>query len=449
MTLSGVSKSERRQRAIDALTQVGLADQIKKKPNQMSGGQMQRVAIARSLVNNPDILLADEPTGALDSETSVQIMEILKEISKDRLIIMVTHNPDLAKDYSSRIIRLFDGNMISDSNPYETSEFSTAKPVMNKKAQKTEKTNKNLKTSMSFLTALSLSLNNLMTKKTRTFMTAFAGSIGIIGIALILSLSNGIQVYIDKVQEDTLSTYPIAIESETVDMSSLLGTIADVASGETDHPLDKVYSNTIMMDMMNSMIAKIQTNNLEAFKQYIDRDDSDISDHISAVRYGYNLDLNIYSPATEEGITQINPSSIMDNFYGGRSSSMGPAALSPMASSGPVIWEEMLGNQALLESQYDVVAGKWPTSYDEVVLIVDAKNEISDMVLYSLGLKDPAELDKIMGAATKGETFETEDVSYSYDELLAKTFKLVLPPNYYQYDEASKTWVDMHEDTDT
>ena len=443
MTLSGVSKAERRQRAIDALTKVGLADQIKKKPTQMSGGQMQRVAIARALVNNPEILLADEPTGALDSETSVQIMEILKDISKERLIIMVTHNPDLAKEYSSRIIRLFDGNIVNDSNPYEVAEYTTAKPEHKKKA-KAEKKASMGKTSMSFFTALSLSLNNLMTKKTRTFMTAFAGSIGIIGIALILSLSNGIQVYIDKVQEDTLSSYPISIESETIDMTSLLTSMSDNADRKDDHALDKVYSNTIMFDMMNTMLAEIQTNNLEAFKQHLEDPENEISDHISAVQYGYNLDLNVYMPDTSKGVQQINPSKLFDAMYGGSSSMNSP--MSSMFGTGLEVWSELLGNQDLLNSQYDVISGRWPESYNEIILIVDQNNEISDMVMYSLGLKDPAEAEKIMAAAMKGETFETESSSYSYDDILAMNYNLVLPTDYYHQADDTGAWKDMRDD---
>ncbi|MDF2845437.1 MAG: hypothetical protein K0R00_3863, partial [Herbinix sp.] len=443
MTLSGVSKAERRQRAIDALTKVGLADQIKKKPTQMSGGQMQRVAIARALVNNPEILLADEPTGALDSETSVQIMEILKDISKERLIIMVTHNPDLAKEYSSRIIRLFDGNIVNDSNPYEVAEYTTAKPE-HKKKSKAEKKASMGKTSMSFFTALSLSLNNLMTKKTRTFMTAFAGSIGIIGIALILSLSNGIQVYIDKVQEDTLSSYPINIESETIDMTSLLTSMSDNADRKDDHDLDKVYSNTIMFDMMNTMLAEIQTNNLEAFKQHLEDPENEISDHISAVQYGYNLDLNVYMPDTSKGVQQINPSELFDAMYGGGSSMNSP--MSSMFGSGLEVWSELLGNQDLLNSQYDVISGRWPESYNEIILIVDQNNEISDMVMYSLGLKDPAEAEEIMAAAMKGETFETESTSYNYEDILAMTYKLVLPTDYYHQADETGAWKDMRED---
>ncbi len=443
MTLSGVSKSERRQRAIDALTKVGLADQIKKKPTQMSGGQMQRVAIARALVNNPEILLADEPTGALDSETSVQIMEILKDISKERLIIMVTHNPDLAKEYSSRIIRLFDGNIVNDSNPYEVAEYTTAKPEHKKKAKAEKKTSMG-KTSMSFFTALSLSLNNLMTKKTRTFMTAFAGSIGIIGIALILSLSNGIQVYIDKVQEDTLSSYPISIESETIDMTSLLSSMSDNADRKGDHSLDKVYSNTIMFDMMNTMLAEIQTNNLESFKQHLEDPENEISNHISAVQYGYNLDLNVYMPDTSKGVQQINPSKLFDAMYGSPSSMNSP--MSSMFGSGLEVWSELLGNQDLLNSQYDVISGRWPESYNEIILIVDQNNEISDMVMYSLGLKDPAEAEEIMAAAMKGETFETESSSYSYEDILAMTYKLVLPTDYYHQADETGAWKDMRDD---
>ncbi len=450
MTLSGVSKSERRQRAIEALTKVGLKDQLKKKPNQMSGGQMQRVAIARALVNNPEILLADEPTGALDSETSVQIMEILKEIAKERLIIMVTHNPELANTYSTRIIRLLDGKIVDDTNPYELAKFSTVKPEKKKKAAKM-KGPKERKTSMSFLTALSLSLNNLMTKKTRTFMTAFAGSIGIIGIALILALSNGIQTYIDNVQEDTLSSYPITIEAETMDISSLISSLSEVTSEEAEHDLDKVYSNTIMMDMMNTMVAEMKTNNLEEFKKYLESEDNGLSQYISSLQYGYDLDLNIFATDTidsEDGVSQVNPSTLFESVYfnnAGQMSSL--ASMSPMAS-GLEVWSEMLDNQELLYSQYDVLAGQWPSAYNEVVLVVDKNNEISDLVMYALGLKDPQEFQKIMEAAARGETYDTEVTSFTYQELLNKSYKLVLPADYYVKDEESGTWVDMREDTD-
>ena len=441
LTLSGVSKSERKQRAIDALTKVGLADQIHKKPTQMSGGQMQRVAIARALVNNPEILLADEPTGALDSETSVQIMEILKEIAKEKLIIMVTHNPDLAKEYSTRIIRLFDGNVKSDSDPYVVSEFSSKPLDKSKKSRSSEKRTMLQKRSMSMFTALSLSMNNLMTKKTRTFMTAFAGSIGIIGIALILSLSNGIQTYIDNVQKDTLSAYPITIETESVDMTSLMSSIVSNQNKDITHDLNKVYSNPIMGNMMETMVEEVNTNNLESFKKELDRSDSAITAHASTVQYGYNLDLNIYSTDTSDGVTQLNPSAIFDSFT--QSSSF--PGMSSMYSSQLQVWEEMLGNQELLDSQYDVLSGRWPTSYDEVVLMVDENNEISDIMMYALGLKDPKEMEKVMSAAMKGEVYETKDVNFTYDELLSKTFKLVLPSDYYKYDKTSKTWKDMRE----
>lgn len=441
LTLSGVSKTERRERAIDALTKVGLADQIKKKPNQMSGGQMQRVAIARALVNEPDILLADEPTGALDSETSVQIMEILKEIAKDKLIIMVTHNPDLAEEYASRTIRLLDGNVIDDSDPYEVAEYSTAAA----KKEKVASEKKDRKTSMSFFTALSLSLNNLMTKKTRTFMTAFAGSIGIIGIALILALSNGIQLYIDKVQEDTLASYPIAIEAETVDYGSLMTSLSKKANGEKEHELDRVYSNTIMMDMMNTMLAEVEKNNLEAFKKFIEGKDSGFDEHVSAIEYGYNLPLPIFASDTEKDLVQVNPSKLFGNMTGG-SESGGMGIMSSMGGGGFEVWDEMLGNKELLNSQYDVVAGVWPNKYNEVVLVVDSNNEINDMVLYSLGLKDSKEAEEIMKAAMKGETFETNPVSFSYDELIGLTYKLVLPTNMYEFNEEEKAWEDKKED---
>ncbi len=440
MTLSGVSKAERRSRAIEALKKVGLGDQIKKKPNQMSGGQMQRVAIARSLVNNPEILLADEPTGALDSETSVQIMEILKEIAKERLVIMVTHNPDLAKEYSTRIIRLLDGVVVSDSNPYEAEKSAAIKPEAKTRRAKKPKSGK--KTSMSFLTALSLSMNNLMTKKTRTFMTAFAGSIGIIGIALILSLSNGIQNYIDNVQADTLSSYPITIDAEAMDMEALMSSFSKEASETPGHELDKVYSNPIMMDMMNTMVAERKRNNLEAFKKYLESGEDGLSEDISSIQYGYGLDLNIYTPDTGAGVTQVNPSSLFDQIYGdnaGQISSL--ASLTPM-SSGLKVWTEMLDDQKLLDSQYDMLAGHWPSAYNEVVLVVDKDNEVSDMVMYALGLKDPNEMKDIMAAVAEGKSIDTKAVSYTYDELLAKSYKLVLPADYYKKDEEKGIWVD-------
>ncbi len=449
LTLSGVSKSERRKRAIEALENVGLKEQIHKKPNQMSGGQMQRVAIARALVNNPDILLADEPTGALDTETSVQIMELLKEISKDRLIIMVTHNPDLAKQYSTRIIKLLDGTIIDDSDPFtdkENESTENAKSIEKNEIKseaandKKTKKRKKQKTSMSFLTALSLSLNNLMTKKTRTILTAFAGSIGIIGIALILSISNGIQLYIDRVQRDTLSSYPIQLQSQSVDISSMIENMTGKKDKETTHELDKVYSNTIMGEMLNTMVAEVQKNNLKEFKKFIESDDSEIKSHVSAVQYSYDVPLDIYMSDTSDGVTQLNPSTIMNTVYGiGSSDSYSPMSTMYTNSS---VWSQLLDNQSVLESQYDVLAGNWPSDYNEVVLVVDENNEVDDYTLYSLGLKDPDEVNEIFKNLMAGKTYDVEDTSYSYDDILNTTFKLVLPTDKYSYDKAKKIWND-------
>lgn len=444
MTLSGVTKSERRARAAEALKKVGLSDQLKKKPNQLSGGQMQRVAIARALVNNPDILLADEPTGALDSETSVQIMDILKEISKERLIIMVTHNPDLAEHYSTRIIRLLDGRVAGDTDPYPPSDEIIPIPGMMAKNRKSDPALP-ARTSMSFGTALSLSLNNLMTKKTRTFMTAFAGSIGIIGIALILALSSGIQTYIDKVQEDTLSSYPITLQRESMDLAGMFRTLTGEPSNEKTHEPDKVYGTNVMTEMMNTMVAEIRTNHLEAFKQYIELGDGALFEDISTLQYRYNLDMNIYKADTAKEVIKVNPSNLFDTFYGDSIASDMASQMSSIFSTSVEVWEEMLNNQALLSSQYDVIAGSWPKNYNEVVLIVNENNEISDMVLYALGLQDMDEVQKIMEAAMKGETYTTESPSYSYDELLSLHFKLVLPADYYQEAEDG-SWIDIRED---
>lgn len=442
LTLSGVSKSERRKRAVDALTQVGLSDQINKKPNQMSGGQMQRVAIARALVNDPDILLADEPTGALDTQTSLQIMEILKNISKDRLIIMVTHNSDLAEKYSTRIIKLLDGNMTGDSNPYD-----------GKEEKRPETVKKGKKTSMSFFTALSLSLNNLMTKKTRTFMTAFAGSIGIIGIALILSLSSGIQTYINDVQEDTLSSYPISIESESVDISSIMSSLMGVHEEEAEHELDKVYSSNMMAEMMNTMVSIEKTeNNLKKFKEFLDSPESGIEQYTSAIKYSYGNILNIYSPDTTNGIYQVNPSTVFNSFRDSMTSGSGGGMSSMMMSTFNFdIWAEILSGKDgepvndLISGQYDVLAGRWPAAYNEVVLIVDQNNEINDIYLYSLGLKDSEEITEIMKAAINGETYSTNILTWDYDDLLNLSFKLILPTDYYQYDASTDTYQDMRD----
>ena len=439
LTISGVGKEERRKRAKEALEKVGLGDQLNKKPNQMSGGQMQRVAIARALVNDPDILLADEPTGALDSATSVQVMEILKEISKDRLIIMVTHNPSLAEKYSSRIIKLLDGKVIDDSNPY-----SSNKDDKERIKTKKEKTGK---ASMKFKTAIQLSLNNLMTKKGRTFLTSFAGSIGIIGIALILSLSNGMQNYIDRVQEDTLASYPITIQEATIDMSSMIETM--MSNGEeTEHEDGKIYSRAIVNDMLETVSNKIQTNNLEEFRKYLESGETDIKDYINAIQYEYNLDLNIYKQGDDGKIQQVNPSIVFEKLGFG---DMISAQQNSMMSSGITmtqtdVWTEMLDNKELLESQYDVLAGKWPTKYNEVVLIVDENNEISDYTLYSLGIKDANELSDAMEKIKNGEKIEaSEKESYSYEDLLNYKFKIILNTDYYK--KVGNAWQDMSEDT--
>lgn len=444
LTLSGVSKAERRKRATEALEKVGLKEQIHKKPNQMSGGQMQRVAIARALVNDPDILLADEPTGALDTQTSIQIMDLLKEISKDRLIIMVTHNPELATQYSTRIIRLLDGTITDDSNPYNSEDDNiTTKTdedsLTDKKSGKTKKK----KTSMSFFTALSLSLNNLMTKKTRTILTAFAGSIGIIGIALILSISNGIQNYIDRVQRDTLSSYPIQLQKESVDVSSMIENMMGNKDKNVDHDNDKIYSNNIMTDMVNSMVAEVNSNNLKAFKSYLENHKSDVDGYISDIQYSYDVPLYIYSTDTSDGVTQLNPSSVMENMYGMSVSGDGMMSAGMQNTS---VWSRLFDNRQMLDEQYDLIAGSWADNYNEVMLVVDENNEIDDYTLYSLGFKDPAEVKKIFKNVMAGNSYETEETQYTYDEVLDKKFKLVLPTDLYRYNDTFGIWEDASHD---
>lgn len=444
LTLSGVSKAERRQRATEALEKVGLKEQIHKKPNQMSGGQMQRVAIARALVNDPDILLADEPTGALDTQTSIQIMDLLKEISKDRLIIMVTHNPELATQYSTRIIRLLDGTITDDSNPYngEDDNITTKTDEDSLTDKKSGKTKKK-KTSMSFFTALSLSLNNLMTKKTRTILTAFAGSIGIIGIALILSISNGIQNYIDRVQRDTLSSYPIQLQKESVDVSSMIENMMGNKDKNVDHDKDKIYSNNIMTDMVNSMVAEVNSNNLKAFKSYLENHKCDVDGYISDIQYSYDVPLYIYSTDTSDGVTQLNPSSVMENMYGMSVSSDGMMSAGMQNTS---VWSRLFDNRQMLDEQYDLIAGSWADNYNEVMLVVDENNEIDDYTLYSLGFKDPAEVKKIFKNVMAGNSYETEETQYTYDEVLDKKFKLVLPTDLYRYNDTLGIWEDASHD---
>lgn len=455
LTLSGVSKAERKKRAIEALEKVGLGEQIHKKPNQMSGGQMQRVAIARALVNNPDILLADEPTGALDTETSIQIMELLKEISKDRLIIMVTHNPELVKDYSTRIVRLLDGVITDDSDPYSLEDMEAdirAKEAAKVKTseKKIKKSGKKQKTSMSFFTALSLSFNNLMTKKTRTILTAFAGSIGIIGIAMILSISNGIQLYIDRVQRDTLSSYPITLQAESIDISSMVSSMTGNSDSEEHEDKSKIYSNDIMGDMINTMVKEVKSNNLSEFKKYIENGGSDIKSYVSDIQYSYDVPLNIYMKDTSNGVEQLNPSTMFDSIYGEGATSTSSAMSSGMGMgmfSNSSVWNQLLGNQQVLDEQYDVLAGHWPENYNEVVLVADKNNEVDDYTLYSLGLKDPEEVRTLFKKMMVGESYETEkDTSYTFDEILDTEFKLVMPTDMYKYNDVTGTWDDYSKD---
>ncbi len=438
LTISGVSRKERKERAKKALEDVGLGDQINKKPNQLSGGQMQRVAIARALVNNPDIILADEPTGALDTKTSVQIMEILKEISKDKLIIMVTHNPELAEQYSSRIIKILDGQITDDSNP------------LNIESEE-EKVEKTTKTSMNMITALRLSLNNLMTKKGRTILTAFAGSIGIIGIALILAISTGVQNYIDKVEEETLSSYPITIEEETIDMTSMLQTMVGDLEEETDKEEGKIYSSDVMNNMMTMFSSQVQSNNLEVFKEELENPESEVTQTLNAVKYEYDININAYNSNTENGVVQVNPATVMNSIGMGAmtetSTSNPMASMSPLMSmtSNTDVWSEMIDNDELLKSQYDVLAGKWPESYNEVVLVVSENNEITDYTLYSLGLKDQKELEERYSKILSGEVLEAEEqVIYTYDDLLNMSFKILLNADYYQ--EENGLWLDKSND---
>lgn len=447
LTLSGVSKAERRKRAKEVLEKVGLGNQIHKKPNQMSGGQMQRVAIARALINDPDILLADEPTGALDTETSVQIMELLKEIAKDKLVIMVTHNPELAQQYSTRIVKLLDGNIIDDSNPF--SDEDEAKEDDGSYAPR--------KTSMSMFTAFSLSLNNLMTKKGRTFLTAFAGSIGIIGIALILSLSSGFQKYINDVQEETLATYPVQITKKAMDYSELLSKMVGNNEEDSNHNHageDKVYSGDIMGDMLVSMVSDVKENDLETFKKYIEDDANGFTKYTSDITYTYDTPLYVFNEnSANGGVAQVNPSTTMtDMGFGGMAEAQESTAdfMSAFSygSSSMDMWTQMLDNDTLLRQQYDVLAGHWPENKNEVVLVVDKNNEISDFTLYTLGLRDSKELkDMVSTILAGGEAPELEQMVFTYDDLLDLKFKVVLPGDLYKKN-ADGTYTEMSSDAD-
>lgn len=444
LTLSGISKKVRRNKAIKALEKVGLKKHINKRPSQLSGGQMQRVAIARALVNDPEILLADEPTGALDSETSRQVMQILKEVAEDRLVIMVTHNPDIASEYSTRIVKLKDGKIIDDSNPYDGEE--------NTKLESENLEDKTRRTSMSLFTALSLSLNNLMTKKGRTILTAFAGSIGIIGIALILSISTGVKNYINKIEEDTLSSYPISIEKSTVDMSSITENQSAKLNSKDkkNRKNNRIYSVNIMNQVLNIFSSQVQNNNLKELKKYIDTTDNDIKKYSNSVLYGYDLDLNLYKDGEE--VVQVNPSTVLDTIGAGdmvnsqNSMSSLPGMSSSMSMASRLnLWNEMIDNERLLKSQYKLLAGKWPEDKSEVVLIVNEDDEISDYALYTLGIKNQSSLKGAMKKLQDGKEIELEDeTSYSYDELLDLKFKLLLNSDYYQKNNG--IWEDKSDD---
>lgn len=421
LTISGIGKTERRQRAQQALEQVGLGEQVHKKPNQLSGGQMQRVAIARALVNDPDILLADEPTGALDSETSVQVMDLLKEVAKERLVVMVTHNPELAYEYATRIVNLKDGQIRSDSDPYIVNEEELMEPE-----------HKNMgKSSMSFLTALSLSFNNLKTKKARTLLTAFAGSIGIIGIALILSLSTGVNDYIKQIEEETLSEYPLQIQSTGFDFSSAMETGASANSEEE--------GDIYVVEMVTDMFSTMDTNDLESLKSYLDSDESGIEEYTNAVEYSYNTEPQIYK-VNGEDIRQVNPDHSFDSLGLGSSSSSG--VMSSMMSTD--VFYEMPENEQLYKGQYDVKAGRWPENYNECVLVLTSGGGMNDFMLYTLGLRDPLELDEMVEQFANEETITVPDDmgTYSYDDIIGTKFKLVNSADYYQYDSRYKVWTD-------
>ena len=429
LTLSGISKKERVKRAKTILKKVGLEEHMYKKPNQMSGGQMQRVAIARALVNDPDILLADEPTGALDSETSLQIMELLEGIASDRLVIMVTHNPDLAKEYSTRIIKLKDGKIIDDSNPVNDKEIE-------------DKDKKDKKTHMSFKTALSLSLNNLRTKKGRTILTAFAGSIGIIGIALILSLSNGVNKYIKSVEEDTLSSYPLTIEKASIDTSSIF--IRMMGDNAKKNDGKKVYVNNIMTDILESVSKGVTTNDMRAFKKYLEKNHSKIKDYITDIKYLYNVDLNLYKEDYKDEIIQVNPSTVMEKLKIPGTEGVNNNAYSSMGMGEMNTWVELTGNNEFLKTQYDLVYGKWPKKYNEVVLVMDKNNNVSDYALYSLGLLDQEDLRKFMTSMYKGEEYKVKTKDYKYDEIVGLKYKLVLNTDYYE--KQNGVWIDKKND---
>lgn len=439
LTISGISKSERRQRAVEALEEVGLGEQIHKKPNQLSGGQMQRVAIARALVNNPDILLADEPTGALDSDTSVQVMDLLKEVAKDRLVVMVTHNPELAQAYATRIVELRDGKIRSDSDPLELKPTHWMEPEHKSMG----------KSSMSFLTALSLSFNNLKTKKARTILTSFAGSIGIIGIALILSLSTGVNQYIQSIEEETLSEYPLQIQSTGFDLTSMMGDAQQSGSDkekENKETESKKAAQVHVSEMITNMFSKIGSNDLASLKQYFDSGDSKIDNYTNAVEYTYDVSPQIYSSDTKN-IRQVHPDNSFSSLGLGSSTSSNSLMSSMMSTN---VFFQMPGKDSLYKDQYDVKAGRWPKKYNECVLVLTGNGNISDFMLYTLGLRDYDELDKMIEEFSKEETVKVPDdisSSYSYDDILNTKFKIVNPSDCYQYDKQYNVYRDKTDDT--
>ncbi len=430
LTISGISKKERRRRAREALEKVGLGEQAHKRPNQMSGGQMQRVAIARALVNNPDILLADEPTGALDSETSIQVMELLKEVAKDRLVVMVTHNPELAQSYATRIVRLKDGRILDDSDPFAVDEQELAPPKHENMG----------KSSMSFLTALSLSFNNLRTKKARTLLTSFAGSIGIIGIALILSISTGVNNYITEIQKDTMTAYPITIDAQSFDLSSMMELGMQAASGDREHERDAVYSNSLDLEMASSMTASITENNLTDFKSYLDDPDSEIYQYLgeNGIVYSYDVQFDAYTYDPDGVLVNTDGSTLQDDT--GSSMMSGMASMSAMMGSSGNFDELLPGQDGALISpavtdNYDVLYGSWPQSYDEVVLVLDQNNEIAASTLYELGLLPSQEYKDLMAKIENGEEVDLPEHSWSYEDICSLTFRLVPACDYYVENE--------------
>ena len=436
LTLSGVPKSERKQRAIDALEKVGLKDQIYKKPTQMSGGQMQRVAIARALVNDPEIVLADEPTGALDSETSVQIMNLLKEIAKDRLVIMVTHNPELAEQYSTRIVRLKDGKLVSDSQPVTEAEIVEKEKILTKP-------------SMSFSTALSLSFNNLMTKKARTFLTAFAGSIGIIGIGLIMSISNGMQTYINRVQSDTMAEYPIELKDNTMDMSVMMTTMMDMSDkADPQEDSSKIKTSKMVESILNS-ISNTKTNNLSEFKKYLESDQgTKFKEHSEAIEYSYGMNMSVYNDASDYGLVKVSPNGLMDKLglsqIGTLQSTVGMS--SPMNQE---VWIQMPDSQVLRDKNYQLIDGSWPQSEDEILLAVNSKNEITDFALYSLGLLDQDALVENYNKVIDGKTNKLENIvskEYTNDDFLGMELKVVSDSALYAKENG--LWIDRSENED-